>query len=428
MRHRAPTLWQRRPRLSYGLLVGIVLLFCIPVPISADFLDHYKEGVKAAEAGDWSAVRSQMTAAVAEQPQSNARLRKRLYFKRYIPHYFLGRARFELGDCKGALAAWKTSEEQGILQRFPEHSELAGFRKTCMEQAEALAAKVRQAEEALHRAQDSAGLLDGLPTPDMRSFWDQGSDSLALRAARAQALLDEARQALADRGDPANPEALKTAESLSQQAQSSFEKIRQSATDRLQEAESARDSLTESLEPLRRRAQRSLAAIAFLRPYPNALAGTVSQLNALLAASENLGPATTAADLERLQERLDDNLRRLNRQAQAPPKALMTAAEAFFSGRYEDVLTELDGVNLRSREAKAHGHLFLAAARFALYVSGGEQDSDLFAAARGDALASRAANAKRPPDPRAFSPRFIEFFLAQEESEEATEGESGVAP
>ena len=422
----------RTRRLSKGLqglslrVLTAVALLSAPAPVSADFRDNYRQGVKAAEAGNWKMVRSQMTTAVKEQPNASLRLPKRLYFRRYIPHYYLGRAHFELGDCASALAAWKISEEQGIVQNFPEHAELAGFQATCRERTAVLVGKVSQAEGVLRRAEEAADLLADLPTPEMSSFWDEGPDSLALRAAQAQELLDEARQAFADRGEPADPAALETVEDLAREARESFESVEKAARLQLQEAVAERDYLAESLEPLRRRAQRALAGVAFLKPYPSGLAESVSRLEALLAASEDLGPATTAADLELLQSRLNETLRRVGRQAQAPPKALMTAAEAFFSGRYEDVLAELEDVELSSREAKAHGHLFLAAARFALYVRAGERNPALLAAAREDVLASRAVNGGRPPEPSAFSPRFIEFFLAQEgggESEEAVAGE-----
>ncbi|MCB1034027.1 MAG: hypothetical protein KDD47_09365 [Acidobacteria bacterium] len=405
-----------RGRLRSNLLSSAALALTLALtaaPARADFLDSYKAGVKAAENGDWATVRDRMSEAVAEQPQEDARLGKRLYLRRYIPYYFLGRAKFELGDCRGALEAWDTSESQGVIQRFPEHGELADFRATCQERAATLARQVKEAKDALQQAEGAGELLNGLPTPEMRGFWDVGPESLALQSARAGERLEAARKSFAGRGDPADPAALRQTRALAEEARESFERVRALADQRLEEALATLSSLEESLEPLRRRAQRSLANIAYLRPYPPGLADSVTRLEALLAASQNLRPSTSTSDLERLRKNLEDTLNGLERQSQTPPRALMTAAEAFFSGRYDDVLSELDGVDLKSSEAAAHAHLFLAAARFALYVGSGERKLELLAAARRDVLACQAANPRRRPDQRAFSPRFVEFFEAQ---------------
>ena len=57
----------------------------------------------------------------------------------YLPHFYLGYARFERGDCAGALAAWAESERQGVAPRLPEFEVARRGRKTCEERTRASA-------------------------------------------------------------------------------------------------------------------------------------------------------------------------------------------------------------------------------------------------------------------------------------------------
>jgi hypothetical protein len=92
------------------------------------------------------------------------------------------------------------------------------------------------------------------------------------------------------------------------------------------------------------------------------------------------------------------------------PAGLLKAARAYFDGRYEESLTLLGrAVDLRGRAA-AQSHLFRAAARFALYRVGREQDASLRDLAARDVVACRRADASLAPDAQAFSPAFAEFF------------------
>jgi hypothetical protein len=93
-----------------------------------------------------------------------------------------------------------------------------------------------------------------------------------------------------------------------------------------------------------------------------------------------------------------------------PPAGLLKAARAYFDGRYEESLALLGrSVDLRGRAA-AQSHLFRAAARFALYRVGREQDASLRDLAARDVVACRRADASLAPDAQAFSPAFAEFF------------------
>lgn len=86
----------------------------------------------------------------------------------------------------------------------------------------------------------------------------------------------------------------------------------------------------------------------------------------------------------------------------------------FFSGDYGatiEQLAPLDTPQAMAPAASAHGHLLRAAARYALFLLGGEQDFTLRGGAIEDILACRTADAELEPG-ELFSPRFRDFFTA----------------
>lgn len=89
------------------------------------------------------------------------------------------------------------------------------------------------------------------------------------------------------------------------------------------------------------------------------------------------------------------------------PAALRSAVEGYLAGRYQDVL-KLDPAALGDVRARAHLHLFKAAAAFTLAEQAGAADG--LEAAKRDVRAARAALASISPDARLFSPRFRGFW------------------
>ena len=91
--------------------------------------------------------------------------------------------------------------------------------------------------------------------------------------------------------------------------------------------------------------------------------------------------------------------------------ALEQAARLYFEGEYQQVLSSLDPLGSAIDVTfQVHVHLFRAADLHALYVSSGETNQKL----RGDALAAvqrcLEIDPTFQPSPRAFSPRFVNFF------------------
>ncbi|UXI69370.1 hypothetical protein [Tahibacter amnicola] len=82
----------------------------------ADYKDSYSRGLEAVKDGDWAEVRNRMQEALADNAEPAPRIR--LYGQRwepYVPQYFLGLAAFKLGDCKTAVAQWRSAANQGVI-------------------------------------------------------------------------------------------------------------------------------------------------------------------------------------------------------------------------------------------------------------------------------------------------------------------------
>jgi hypothetical protein len=92
----------------------------------------------------------------------------------------------------------------------------------------------------------------------------------------------------------------------------------------------------------------------------------------------------------------------------AAPAALVTATQAWFGGRYADVL-RVDPASLSDARARAYVHLLRAAARHAEAQLAGT--ADLTPAAE-EIRAARRALSSISPDAAFFSPRFRSFWQA----------------
>lgn len=95
-----------------------------------------------------------------------------------------------------------------------------------------------------------------------------------------------------------------------------------------------------------------------------------------------------------------------------PPDELVSAAHAYFEGRYEDVVRTLAEVPDGPGPVAVQSYLLRAAARHALYALGGGKDNALLRAVTADVRTIRRLDPSFQPDAAAFSPRFRELFRA----------------
>jgi hypothetical protein len=384
---------------------------------AADFLDSYREGLSAIERGDWSAAAELMRQAVAGRAEEDPRLARRFYLKRYTPHFYLGQALFELGDCAGALAAWAESERQGVIQRFDDGKQIAAGRATCRERQAAAAA----AEEAVRRTRDQIGraaaaqrtLAELRRAPELEAAWNEGSPSPAARLAEAGRILDDARQHLPAANAPIDLARVVEAGDLAAEALRRLEALEREAERLAAVAQADRQASRGKLDELVANAASLLEATAFLEPAPPEVARRRREVQELAGVAGALPATAPAPEIERLHGDLAAALGRLRRATQPPPEALAAAAGAFFAGDYERAETLLSGLDSGEARLRAHAALLRAATRLALYLVGGEADAALLAEARQDVEACRRADPNCSPLPGAFSPRFVEFFTAE---------------
>ena len=83
--------------------------------------DAFKEGLEARDDRKWQEAAAAMRRAIQIDPKETGRkIRRGLGGMlgggtEYLPHYFLGEALYNLGDCVGAVEAWDVSEQQGVV-------------------------------------------------------------------------------------------------------------------------------------------------------------------------------------------------------------------------------------------------------------------------------------------------------------------------
>lgn len=411
-------------------LAGLVAAVVLAAPVAAQsFLDSYKAGVAAAETGEWEEVESAMRTAVAGRPEEANRLPLQLHFKPYLPHFFLGRALAERGACREALESFAESERQGVIQKLADEHALLRGRKAACEERLAAEAATRQREdvagELIARARRAvAGAEELVPDaesePDLARAWEAGEPSLATRLAEARGLLQDAERALAEaRRGEGEPDG---AADLARGTLTQVEAVVREAALRKQAVADERDRAVERLADVRRAARELLGASAELAAEVAAVGRRRAVLEGLLRETADSGSRQTLAELDGISGRIEREMAHLRGMAQAPPKALLEAAEAWLRGEPEAVFTALGGalptadadappaLRLREPRARAHALLLRAAAAFALYHAGGGQEPEMLEAARRDAAECRRTDPSVEPVARAFSPRFRAFF------------------
>jgi hypothetical protein len=86
--------------------------------------ESYNLGVNAVRAKNYQAGAEALSAAIAQMPAESGAARAGNTIITYTPHFWLGIARFNLGDLDGALREWKISEDQGAVQNTPYYAQL----------------------------------------------------------------------------------------------------------------------------------------------------------------------------------------------------------------------------------------------------------------------------------------------------------------
>ena len=106
----------------------------------------------------------------------------------YLPHFALGMAYFETGNCVGAMKAWDESESQSVVRTTVKHDRLQAARKECDELYERAVQRLRT---VLDTSADVSTLLQAATSdPAFDSLWRRSPDLVE----RVRSELDEFRQ------------------------------------------------------------------------------------------------------------------------------------------------------------------------------------------------------------------------------------------
>lgn len=107
-----------------GLAVLMLVISASALARAEKWWDTYARGVAAVRAANYDAAAQALQASIAEMPKEDAAARTKNEIVVYVPHFWLGIAKFNLGDVDGALRELKMSEEQGVVQNTRYYSDL----------------------------------------------------------------------------------------------------------------------------------------------------------------------------------------------------------------------------------------------------------------------------------------------------------------
>ncbi len=132
---------------------ALFLLLFVALPLSAaqeKWVEAYNRGVKAVNTKNYADAAANLQKAIADMPNENPSARSRNEIFVYVPHFWLGIAKFNLGDVDGALREWKTSEDQGAIEKTDYYSKLRDW------VARAQAERIRNAQSAAASSKNAA--------------------------------------------------------------------------------------------------------------------------------------------------------------------------------------------------------------------------------------------------------------------------------
>ena len=104
--------------------VAILLLLATSALAAEKWWDSYNRGVAAVNGKSYQLAATLLQKAIAEQPAESTSIRAGKTIITYVPHFWLGIAKLELGDADGALREFRISEEQGAIAQTAYYSKM----------------------------------------------------------------------------------------------------------------------------------------------------------------------------------------------------------------------------------------------------------------------------------------------------------------
>jgi hypothetical protein len=413
-----------------SILIALILAL-LATESRADYKDDYKAGVQAADRRQWSEVARRMERAIAGKATEGEQISiYGMRFEPYLPFYYLGVAQFNLGDCGAARKAWTESERQKAIMRTNFYANLKKLRGSCPDTEPvppkadpvptpiptgpdpALPPAIKSAESEIERAEAAAQALARLRREsDAAEIWNAEA-TWKTREAQASHKLALARTSLAQNRSEGTLGEIKRAGEGAVAARGDFEAIRKdliAAQRLLAQWQSARTEL-------KKRAAEAETLLRNPAPATPPVTTATADLRKLIASAGAISRQTPVRQVQSLTDRLaaaingyQKLLVNVPQPADAPPAILISAASAYFGGDYARAVSLLESARFDHRLAAAQAMLFRGAARYALYLIGGERDAQMRARALQDLREASRLDQRAVPDPRFFSPRLAQF-------------------
>jgi len=194
-------------------LVVLALLVATSAHAADKWFDHYKKGVAAVNGRSYKLGVDLLQKSVAEMPNEGTGVRAGKEIIVYVPHFWLGIAKFNNGDVDGALREWRTSEEQGVIARTEYYSKLKDWVARAQTEKQRVAQDVASGPK---KAADTAISRALAMQVDALSAGGDRSESYRAAQRKLQDALNQFHKAGTDIDD------YKAAEQIAQQASSLF--------------------------------------------------------------------------------------------------------------------------------------------------------------------------------------------------------------
>ncbi|HEV7766862.1 MAG TPA: hypothetical protein VGQ76_17815 [Thermoanaerobaculia bacterium] len=196
---------------------SLALLLLLATTVSAappeKWWDAYSRGITAVNARNYKAAAEALQKSLAEMPNEGTNVRAGKQLITYVPHFWLGIAKFNLGDTDGALREWKVSEDQGVVARTEYYSRMKDW------VARAQTEKQRSAQTNASGAKKAADVAISNALQEQLEALSAGGDRSESYQS-AQRKLVEARSLFQKAGTDVG--AYKSAEQMANQAASLF--------------------------------------------------------------------------------------------------------------------------------------------------------------------------------------------------------------
>jgi hypothetical protein len=169
----------------------LVLLFATPA-LAQSWYDAYNRGVAAVRAKNYAAGAEALQAAIREQPTESAKLRAAKEFITYLPHMWLGIAKAGLNEPDAALAEFRISEEQGVVQGTPFYAQMKDWAAQIQQQKKHAADNAAQnaAVGPRREANTAIGRAVAAQSDAQVAGADRGSDAFRNAQRKLQEALD----------------------------------------------------------------------------------------------------------------------------------------------------------------------------------------------------------------------------------------------